>query len=90
MAKRQMHSALDVRCPNAPQGDMGKKADFGVKGSWRCPDEPQGNMGEKGPESKPSSGLALGRSSDCSRLISLMMTAFSSLNCSSSAHTRQA
>ena len=42
-------------------------------------------MGEKGPESRPSSGLALGRSSPCKRLISLMMTAFSSLNCSSSA-----
>ena len=47
-------------------------------------------MGEKGPESRPSSGLALGRSRGCSRLISLMMTAFSSLNCSSSARERQA
>ena len=53
----------------------------------RCP---QGDMGEKGPESRPSSGLTLGRSSPCKRLISLMMTAFSSLNCSSSAQEQQA
>lgn len=45
----------------------------------------QGDIGEKGPESRDSSPDTLWRSSGCSRLISLMITAFSSLNCSSSA-----